>query len=212
MVSVSPPLLIKISGVFILAVFSFQTVGDWIWEAGVLHQTRQTWGGESDLWTRVSFSVHTPDLNHFCFPFKCSFILLLMTFIVFRVRTQQFTRGGVSWRTTLWRWRRSDWNTKRGRRAQLSEKVEADGTVQCTDWRVADVAPHCCTSPLFPRRSLPAEGPQTRQHRNAARHCAHGQIPHAGIWIPGKPPATSPLPSWRYHQNEELLSNCWCLL
>lgn len=47
MVSVSLPLLIKIRHAFILAVFSFQTVRNWIWEAGVLHQTGQTWGGKS---------------------------------------------------------------------------------------------------------------------------------------------------------------------
>lgn len=40
-----------------------------------------------------------------------------------RAHTPQCSRGGASWRTTWWHWRRSDWSTRRGRRARPSEKV-----------------------------------------------------------------------------------------
>lgn len=47
-----------------------------------------------------------------------------LLFLLYRARMLLCTRGGVSWQTTSWRWKRSDWSMKKEHRARLSEKVQ----------------------------------------------------------------------------------------
>lgn len=47
-----------------------------------------------------------------------------LLFLLYRARMLLCTRGGVSWQTTSWRWKRSDWSTKKEHHARLSEKVQ----------------------------------------------------------------------------------------
>lgn len=99
----------------------------------------------------------------------------------------QCIKVGVNWLKISWLWRKLDWNMKKELRVLQSEKVLHHWhwtNRSITGTTVVEVLTTACL--YFLLLSVSVEGFETRQHRHASWHHPHAEIPHTGVWVPGK--------------------------
>lgn len=99
----------------------------------------------------------------------------------------QCIKVGVNWLKISWLWRKLDWNMKKELRVLQSEKVLHHWhwtNRSITGTTVVEVLMTACL--YFLLLSVSVEGFETRQHRHASWHHPHAEIPHTGVWVPGK--------------------------